>query len=477
MNETTTIAAPRPPTDAGTTARRLPEVPWARCFVALAMVFGVFLAMATPPLQEHDAVGHLVRVDRMSRGTFVEPLDDRGRTSAPIDGCLSAFIDHHTARGTSDTSLDLRGNWTRVPCGSPSETPIPTSSLTSPVPYVSNAVGYTAAKVAGGGIGVRVLAARLASLAVYVVAVWGALRVAPKGRAVLFAVAILPSSLALAAGVHADSTGIWAAVLSVALTLRVRERPSRAVLAGLAASLVVLALSKNLYGPFVLLVLLVPAAAFPDLWARRRYVATTAAVVAVPLAAWSSYAARNHYVVPFLGIDSREAQSYVIRHPLAFLHSAWNGLWDPFFRQVTLPGFVEVLGGMRPARVGHVYGDLPPLALFGVAAVVLAVAVLADPGPTPQSEGRTRRQVAVVTGVIAAAGVVLIWLGMALTANPPGAGTLRWAQGRYFIPLVALLAFAAGRRVRHQPALALTVPAGALFLLLWVGSRVFAVFY
>lgn len=471
------ISVPQLQADGRATSRGLPEVPWSRCFVVLAIVFGVFFAVATPPLQEHDAENHLIRVDRMSRGTFVESLDDEGQTSASFDGCLAGFIDHHRERGLSDASLDWGGNWEAVECTKPSEQPINNSSLTPPVPYIPNVVGYTAAKMLGGGVNVRVLAARLASLAAYVAAVWAALRLAPKGRAVLFAVAVLPSSLALAASVHADSTGIAAAILTVALTLRAREHPSRAVLAGLAASLAVLALSKNLYGPFVLLVLLVPASAFPDRRARRRYVGTTAGIAGVLFVAWSTYAARIHYVIPFLDIDSEEARDYVVSHPLGFLHSAWNGLWDPFFREVTLPGFVEVLAGMRPNHVNHVYGDLPPLAIFGVAAAVLAVAVLADPGATPRGQVHQRRHVAVVTGLVAGMGVTLIYLGMALTANPPGARTLLWAQGRYFIPLVALLAFAAGQRPRRQKPLALAVPAGSLFLLGWVGWRVFVVFY
>jgi hypothetical protein len=155
----------------------------------------------------------------------------------------------------------------------------------------------------------------------------------------------------------------------------------------------------------------------------------------------------------------------------------WRGLWDPFVRNVTLPGFVEVLGGLRGDRVGHVYGDLPPLAIFGVAAAVLAVAVLADPGPGRRSDARARRLIGLVTGAVVVATVLLVYLGMALTANPPGADRLIWAQGRYFIPLVPLLAFAAGRRVRIQPQLALAVPAGSLFLLGWVAWRVFVVFY
>lgn len=479
MDEATTITAPQSRSEVAPSARARGAVPvrWDRWFLVVAALFGTFLALATPPLQEHDAAAHLVRVDRMSRGTAVQPLDARGQASAEIDGCLRGFIDHHSARGGSGRSLDLRGNWTAVPCTQPSIETITASALTSPVPYLANTVGYAVVRAAGGGVHLRVLAARLTGLAAYVVAVWAAIRVAPKGRAVLFAVGVLPSSLALAAGVHADATGIALAGLAVALALRARVDAGQGVLAALSATLVALALSKNLYSPYVLLVLLIPAAAFAGAWSRRRYVGATAATAGVLVAAWASYVARIHYVGPHFGIDSEAARAHVAEHPFSFLRSIWNGLWHPFFREVTVPGIVEVLGGLRGPRVGHIYGDLAPLPVVAVALAVLALAVLADPGDAQAGDRCARRRTALVAGAIAGAGVLLIYLGMALTANPPGADALVWAQGRYFIPLVPLLALAAGRRVRHRDAIALAVPAGSLLLLAWLGWRVSVVFY
>jgi hypothetical protein len=203
----------------------------------------------------------------------------------------------------------------------------------------------------------------------------------------------------------------------------------------------------------------------------------TGLAAGLAVVAWSSHVSRTRYVVAGFGVDSEKAQTYVAHHPLAFLASTWRGLWDPFVREITLPGFVEVLGGMRGSRVAYTYGDLPPLAIFGVAAAVVALAVFADPGRAPRSNARSRRLIALVTGAIVVATVLLVYLGMALTANPPGADTLIWAQGRYFLPLVPLLAFAAGRRLRLQPQIALAVPLGSVFLLGWVAWRVFVVFY
>jgi hypothetical protein len=450
---------------------------WDRWFLAVAVPFGLFLAVATPPMQELDSITHLPRVDRIAAGHLVERVDGEGRVEPRIDGCVHGFMTHHMARGLADESLDVGGNWEAVPCTESTTWGIPNSAITSPVPYLAAAAGYAVAEGFGAGVNVRYLAARLVGLAVYVGAVWAAIRVAPRGRSVLFAVAVLPSSLALAAGVAADATAIWTAILAVALVLRTRDEPSPRLLGALAVTLVVLALAKNLYGPFVLLLLLVPAAAFPGRSARLRYLGAAGAAVVAVTALWAAYASTIHYRIELLGIDSEAAARFVADHPLRFLRSAWNGLWHPFVRDVTLPGMVEVLGGLRQPRVEHIYGDLAPLWLVGLAAVVLALAILADPGPLRAPDRRGRAQVAAVTAAIAVSCTLLVFLGLALTANPPGAGILVWTQGRYFLPLLPLLALAAGRRPPRPEVVGWAVPVGSVFLLGWVAGRVLVVFY
>ena len=241
--------------------------------------------------------------------------------------------------------------------------------------------------------------------------------------------------------------------------------------------LVVLALSKNLYSPYVLLLFLVPAAAFPDVRSRRWYVATVGAVVVLCVGLWSAYVSTIHYRLPDVGVDSQASTRFIAHHPLSFAHAMWNGLGNPFVRNTTLPGFVEVLAGLRHPRVMSIAGDLVPLPLFGLALVVLVLAVLADPGPVRARDRRARLQVGLVVAAIIAASTLLIVVGIALTANPPGSHTIIWVQGRYFLPLVPLAAFASGWRPRKPSLVGWAVPGGSLVLLGWVTARVFVLFY
>jgi hypothetical protein len=107
---------------------------------------------------------------------------------------------------------------------------------------------------------------------------------------------------------------------------------------------------------------------------------------------------------------------------------------------------------------------------------VLVVAVHADPGPAGVRRSRDRLLVLAVTLTCAVGCVLLIFFGLALTANAAGASTITSVQGRYLLPVIPLAAFAAGRRVQTA-AVPWVVPAGTLFFLLWVTARFFVVFY
>ena len=111
--------APRSEIDAETWLSRLPTVRWDRLFVALALLFGLFFAIATPPLQEHDAANHVVRIDEITKGRLAQPIDSDGNVAPTIDACTRAFLVHHTERGAAGQPLDFGGNWAAVPCTAP----------------------------------------------------------------------------------------------------------------------------------------------------------------------------------------------------------------------------------------------------------------------------------------------------------------------------------------------------------------------
>lgn len=419
-------------------------------------------------------------MDQLVHGVIAEPIDSKGHVVPMVDGCLTGFIDHHAARANSPQALHPTGNWEAVRCSTPRHWRIDNTALTSPIPYVAGAAGYGAVTIVGGGVNLRYLAARLTGLAAYLLAAWAAIRFAPRGRGVLFAVAVLPSSLSLAASLHADSTGIWAALLAVSMVLRLTDghtRPRRRELVMLASLVTILALSKNLYSPFILLLVLVPAETFASKRARWTYVGGVGGLAALLGGIWATYVSKIHYQIQVFGIDSQAAMQHIVHHPVSFIQASWSGLFHPMMWHDTIPGFVQTLGAGRHSKVPPVFGDVAPLPIAIFAIALIVTAMLADPGTNTSPARRAQRTTTLVAWIIACSCIALIFFGIAATANPPGAHTILWVQGRYFLPLIPLAAFSHIRRPRLKPVATWITLIGSLALLCWMTMRLIVIFY
>ena len=234
----------------------------------------------------------------------------------------------------------------------------------------------------------------------------------------------------------------------------------------------VLAVSKNTYGPLVLLVFLVPAERFGVPGARRWLKRLAAPVLAVLLVGW--WASRTdrvrHVTTParFAHVDLRDQMLWVVHHPLGFLGAVERGTFSrQAFDSMALGAVHHYFTSPRRSLVGAIPA-LTGQVLVGLAlalAVVLVVGslvsgrsdreveVVGSGGPAPGTRIRTATRTGVelaVLGVVVLATTLLIEAGVYASVDPIGASSVQLVQGRYFIelfPLVAL-AVAVSRRER-----------------------------
>lgn len=480
---------------------------WDRIFLLLALPLGLLAVAFIPPMQELDGTAHLLRVDQIARGHLVAPLNAEDRAVTNPDRCLEGFIAGHTKRGLRAGPMSPRGNLRAQPCVDSVPTDISNTALNTPVAYLPQVTGYGLGRLVGGVTG-GYYGARLVGLLVYIGLCWLAVRLATRGRAVLFVVALMPSALVLASVLSADGFTLGLALLCIALVLRLRAptteelrstRPRDLVL--LAVGIGLLAVSKNLYGTFALLLLLLPADVFRSTKRRVAYVGGLFGGCLVAAGAWSALVvSRVRILIPGLQIDSTAARTWAGENPVSFAASLLRGLWDPWVPQHTLSGYVEVLGKYRPAFAHELFplGDRAPLWLFGCAVALVVVALVHD-GRTASSvagevvgegssedgsqDGRSGpglRAVLAVTVLVVLASTTLIFVGIRLTSVAFDANTTKWVQGRYFLPLTPLLALpvtAAWVGRRGAPRWTWVIPLASTALLVWVVVRAIVLFY
>ena len=400
--------------------------------LALGLIFGLTLVACNPPFQSGDAAGHFFRAWQVSEGTVVgERKADRVGGHLPtslgilVTPWLKDVRDHPEKRLTvadltAQASLALR----------PEERTFlefPTTAIFSPVPYLPQAAGITAGRLAGATPLVAYYLGRLANLLAYLLLAYLAVRSA-HGQPWLFAmVALMPMPLFLSTSLSPDAVTIGLSLLFVSLVTAAasaNEPPTLRSLWLLVPLAVAVALTKHAYVFILPLAFLVPRRLFPS---GRRYAAWLILLFGLAACAWGLWAhvATTLFVPVRPGADPTARLAFMQANPVAYLKTlvlTWRHL-GPGILQSAVGNFA-----WHDVPMNITWTALYPLALVFVA--------LVDQN-RPASRGLP------LTGKLLAAacfvtGVTVVTTTLYLSWTPVGHTTIRGLQGRHFLPYLPL---------------------------------------
>ena len=262
---------------------------------------------------------------------------------------------------------------------------------------------------------------RILGVIAFTAAIAFAIRIMPALKWATLLIAMLPVALYNRSVLSADGAALASALVVTALcfsgTTRLRpvwERSLWMTLCALAKQpqIVFLLLeglvgrktARNGVGPMALVI--VPGLVLSPLWVIA---------VSADVAAWRLQVAETHPPEQF---DPLWKLSYMWEHPLHFPWAAWNSvmiqggrLWEEL---------IGILGWQDIVLGPGIYLCLSVLLLF-VAMQKLHL------------DGSTRRRTAVITGLVVAGYVVLVYLIFFLTYTPIAIDHVRGVQGRYFV--------------------------------------------
>ncbi len=401
-----------------------------RAFLVVAVGFGLAFAAVTPPLQAPDEVAHFLRAEGISRGRLRAVRTAAG-VGALVPGEVAALVDGPWRRLPfhPEASLDVAEVGAALGAGYPSArsvfVPFPATAEYPPLPYLPQAAGVAAARVAGLPPLLQYASGRVAALASWLALVGLAVRTAPEHRWTIALAALTPMSLFLAASFSADGATNGLAFLLLAQCLRTRRRTAPMAwreLATVTAVAAGLMLAKP-YVPLLLLTWLAPARRFGSRLRHLGFRAAVPCVALLPLAAWRlALGGVSPWLPP--GVSPPDQLAWLLAHPAAFGRTLAATLAGGLPSWVN--GWVGVLGWL----------DTPLPAALVVAEVGLVLLVgLSERLPAGGTDwGRTAILAAAVVG---SAGAVLTTLYLRWT--PVAAAVVDGVQGRYFAPLVPVL--------------------------------------
>jgi uncharacterized membrane protein len=305
------------------------------------------------------------------------------------------------------------------------------AAVYSPLVYVPSAISIAIGRALGAGPLALVYFARAGNLLVGAWLISLALSHAGFARPAALIVALFPTTVSQVSSVSADAMTYAISFLWVALVMEWLVQKEGGVSSQRVLTLVCLALAlSQLRPPFPLLsllVLLMPIRRF----GRKAVILVGSAVLTaslVPAAAWYTPAARLFVnPIPEQDIDPARQMAWVVKHPGGFWHRVKQDL-----RTNTLEYWQELIG-----RLGWLNIRLPAWIYIGYAIAWAGCFFL---GPRDSPFPMWWQPIAFV--VMISIGVVAIELSQYLSFNPIGSAFVLGIQGRYFVPLAFLAAFA-----------------------------------
>jgi uncharacterized membrane protein len=428
---------------------------WSGIFIAVALPYALTLVFLTPPFRVPDEQEHYLYARAITTGSILPhalPNDHRGGTVTQADIELVQVFDSvpfrldHSLRATPelfDKARRVTGADVLVPANYWGV------AVYSPLAYVTPAVAMLAADALGLDRLDSFYAGRAANVLLFVLAVAFAIWIAPTGRPAFAFIFLLPMPLYEAASFSADVLAFALSAIVCALLARIAAGLSSNGL-WLWVTALLIAILSTIKSPLI-------ALAMPLVILGWRVSPKAAILLGLAvIGAWSawnfgfaldeSYAARLRTIPG--GVSTHDQMQFLLSHPMAIPSIAIETL-----RQNTLFYIGSGIGAFMNA----------PLAIwfYGLALIVGLVMFVGSSLSEPLKMALGFRLALAIAGLIATA---LTFGTLYLAWTPVGSNVVLGVQGRYFIPVLIILALSvSGLRRFHPPATERLMAAMLLF--------------
>lgn len=421
--------------------RRLPmEI----CALFAVLVLGGMYMFVLPPLSAPDEIAHFSSAYAISNQMLgMERTDEYGFVLMRKEDEFLQNIELAEG-GQARESLGrvlTEDTWQKIvdratPLFVADEQKVMVSSVngqnhTTPVSYLAPAIGITLGRLLGVNCIVLAFLGRFTNLLFYAAMVYGAVKVLPFGKMVLFGVSVLPMALHLAASYSYDTflMGMCFFFGSYCLHLAyVKPEVTWKDVLLLAVLAAAFGPCKMVYAVMMGFALLIPVKKFGD-W--KKWTVSAAAVLAAFCAAMilvnratiTNYAVSTDTYVEWAA-EPAYSFSWVLHNPVGFARVMYDSLVH-LGDEWTLQLFGSMLGNLDPVL------SVPFAVILGMA-VCLVLLSLRNAGEALYMKGWQKAWICVL-----AFGCLLGLMGAMLIAwTPLSSPVVEGVQGRYLIPVI-----------------------------------------
>jgi uncharacterized membrane protein len=414
-------------------------------FSLLALTIGLIFIFSLAPLSGTDEFTHFPRVYQISDGTLWERKLPGDQFGGYLPKNINNMVNDYRNLSRESTGsqylfdtqkLNKEYGLTRS-VGQKKVQSIFTSTVTYPPwAYAPSIIGVLLAKILHLPLIWYVYLGRISSLLAWIILTAVAIKFMPSGKWYLVTVALLPTSLTQAATISSDGLVNGISWLIIAITLAVLAKKVDLrwnLLIAITILMIYLSVIKDSYWLIALFPIIVPIRYFETKWQAIAWKGM--GLVSVALAGgWfvfeTTKKASDVVLVPTVGVDvNTKAQiHYLLHHLLAFTMRA---LWQPFTKSFDTI-YIGIIG-IYTNRL--IYSSLLVIVLL----IFALYWGLERTKPIPDLiNKRLVLCIAAVTIVIGT--YLLIAVSFYLADTSVGSAEVNGMYGRYFLPLLPLLA-------------------------------------
>jgi uncharacterized membrane protein len=423
-------------------------------FVTVSLLFGTLIILATPPLRGPDETAHFLRAYGVAQGDIIPSVRDaESRMGVLIPPRLYEGFDFFESARIKEKEAGFtygpvfQAYFSRRPARVDSDRP-PTfvayagSEGYSPVAYLPQVAAALAARALDLDFVPTFYLMRFAGLAALTGLIAYAIAMVPNLAWAFLAISMLPAAIYGRSVINADGSALASAMVVTALWLRGILSPRLHMLGRQSFWLMLCALTKAPNLVFVLLGLM-PLRGMP---ARRWLLPALTILPATAVAViWTFSSGADTATWRMVEITGQKLDAfnpavklaYLLDHPLHFPTALISALHekDPgeFWRQV-----IGVLGLFDTVLQRWVYPTVSVLFLCTFLA-------------RPPLATAARYQVATVATITVLVYIVVIYFVCYLAFTPFDESTVWGVQGRYFVPILPLVAIMVATVVNRAP--------------------------
>lgn len=415
-------------------------------FIIVASIFSILVTVAIPMSNGHDETIHAMRIYEYAEGKLISD----GEKAHLEEGIINAITEKSFYSDIINPEKTYSTNTEEVSYGY-------RISTYSPVNYLPQIVGIKIGRIFTTNSMVHLYLARIFNIITCITILYFAIKVAPFGKNLLFILSCIPITIEGFSTLSADGLLIAISFFWISYILHLCNTTDKKIgkkqIAILLFSAITIALSKTIYIPLLLLLLLIPK----EKWGNKKQCIITIISIIV----LSSLLDIGWY---FIGIqktpleNGESAMSFIIKSPIAYIQKIIYSTFY-YFEKYTNEIYGESIE----------WNEQTTIHLFPYILLIFSIIV----SITGKETIKWKTSHKIIITLIILAVTFLVFTSMFLGCSKTDSRVIQGVQGRYFMPIIPLVFLLFGKKFIDTPQWAKRISMLVVIMQIYVVTTLF----